>query len=89
MECEGALNDISKRKLVKILTQRWKAHVMFPRNQIGKDVESCAKQLWTCRWMRCGFLEAQGSCGGTLIVGDSRNWDGTNGYGNYSVSYRF
>lgn len=57
--------------------QRWKADgYYFQETKLEKDVELCAKQLWSCTWMRCGFLEAQGSSGDILIMWDSRNWAG-------------
>ncbi|KAG5609575.1 hypothetical protein H5410_020856 [Solanum commersonii] len=49
-----------------------------------------AKQLWDCRWFKCGYLEAQGACGGIVILWDSRVWKGELvTKGTYSISYKF
>jgi len=85
------LNDQNKRIMVKSLMQKWKADVYcFQETKISKEVEAMAKQLWSCRWMKCGYLEAEGSCGGVLMMWDSRIWRGTLvEAGQFSITYEF
>lgn len=47
--------------------------IAFKRQKINKDVDKIAKQLCASRWMRCGYIEADGS-GGILIMWDLRIW---------------
>lgn len=71
------LNRISKRILVKSCIQKWRADVYcFQETKLEKDVEFFAKQLWGSKWMRCGYLEAEGSRGGIIMLWDSRLWTG-------------
>lgn len=59
------LNDQKKRTMVKSLMQKWKGDVYwFQETKISKDVEVMAKQLWSCQWMKCGYLEVEGTWGG-------------------------
>jgi len=85
------LNDQNKRIMVKSLMQKWKADVYcFQETKISKEVEAMAKQLWSCRWMKCGYLEAEGSCGGVLMMWDNRSWRGTLvEAGQFSITYEF
>ncbi|KAG5595414.1 hypothetical protein H5410_036646 [Solanum commersonii] len=42
------------------------------------------------KWMKCGYMEAEGSKGGILIMWDSRNWRGTQvEMGQHSIIYEF
>jgi len=85
------LNDQNKRIMVKSLMQKWKADVYcFQETKISKEVEAMAKQLWSCRWMKCGYLKAEGSCGGVLMMWDNRIWRGTLvEAGQFSITYEF
>jgi len=85
------LNNQNKRTMVKSLMKKWKADVYcLQETKISKDLEAMAKQLWSCRWMKCGYLEAEGSCGGILLLWDSRIWSGTLvETGQYSITYEF
>jgi len=85
------LNSTSSRNLVKCSLQKWKADVYcFQETKVSKDVEGIAKQLWSCRWMRCGYIEANGSSGGILVMWDSRIWVGTMmEIGQHSITYKF
>ncbi|KAH0746886.1 hypothetical protein KY285_008543 [Solanum tuberosum] len=71
--------------------EKWKVDVVcLQETQLNKGIEEIAKQLWACRWMRCGYIEADGSNGGILIMWDSRTWAGTKvEEGNYSITYKF
>ncbi|KAG5624619.1 hypothetical protein H5410_009837 [Solanum commersonii] len=72
---KSSLNEENKRTIVKSLMKKWKADVYcLQETKISKDLEAMAKQLWSCRWMKCGYLEAEGSCGGILLLWDSRIW---------------
>ncbi|KAF3633981.1 putative peptidyl-prolyl cis-trans isomerase CYP20-2, chloroplastic-like [Capsicum annuum] len=44
--------------------------------KVNNDMEGIAKQLWSCRWMWCYYIEADGSSGGILIMWDCRIWVG-------------
>ncbi|KAH0722802.1 hypothetical protein KY290_005454 [Solanum tuberosum] len=58
--------------------------------KISKDVNRIAKQLWASRWMRYGYIEADGSIGGVLIMWDSRIWVGSSvEEGKFSITYKF
>lgn len=58
--------------MVKRLMQKWTADVYcFQETKISKDVEVMAKQLWSCRWMKCGYLEAEGTCLGGGVPYDA------------------
>ncbi|KAG5575495.1 hypothetical protein H5410_055629 [Solanum commersonii] len=85
------LNNQNKRTMVKSLMKKWKADAYcLQETKISKDLEAMAKQLWSCRWMKCGYLEAEGSCGGILLLWDSRIWSGTLvETGQYSITYEF
>lgn len=72
------INRISSRNLVKSSLQTWKADVYcLQETKVNKDVEGIAKQFWVYRWMRCGYIEADRSSGGILIMGDCRMWVGS------------
>ncbi|KAH0716800.1 hypothetical protein KY290_013061 [Solanum tuberosum] len=77
--------------MVKSLMRKWKANVYcFQETKISKEVEAMAKQLWSCRWMKCGYLKAEGSCGGVLMMWDNRSWRGTLvEAGQFSITYKF
>lgn len=85
------LNRAPKRNLVKSLIHKWKADVYcLQETKLDEDVELYAKQLWECRWMRCGFREAEGSKGGIIMLWDSRVWTGNLiAKGSYSIFYNF
>ncbi|KAH0722003.1 hypothetical protein KY289_005047 [Solanum tuberosum] len=58
--------------------------------KISKDVDRIAKQLWASRWMRCGYIEADGSSGRVLVMWDSRIWVGSSvEEGKFSITYKF
>ncbi|WMV32614.1 hypothetical protein MTR67_025999 [Solanum verrucosum] len=62
----------------------------FQETKVNKGVENIVKQLWSSRWMRCGYIEADGSRGGILIMWDCRIWTGSMvEIGQYSITYRF
>ncbi|KAG5570567.1 hypothetical protein H5410_060333 [Solanum commersonii] len=85
------INKISARNLVKSSFLKWRADVYcLQETKINKDVEGIAKQLWSSRWMKCGYSEADGSSGGILIMWDSRVWMGSCvEEGKYSITYKF
>jgi len=85
------INNSSTRNIVKSALLKWKADVYcFQETKISREVESIAKQLWASRWMRCGYLEADGSKGGILIMWDCRIWKGSLvETGQFSITYRF
>ncbi|KAG5596280.1 hypothetical protein H5410_037512 [Solanum commersonii] len=85
------INKISTRNLVKSSLLKWRADVYcFQETKISKDVDRIAKQLWASRWMRCGYIEADGSSGGVLIMWDSRIWVGSSvEEGKFSITYKF
>ncbi|XP_049345444.1 uncharacterized protein LOC125809948 [Solanum verrucosum] len=85
------INKISARNLVKSSLLKWRADVYcLQETKIRKDVEGIAKQLWSSRWMKCGYAEADGSSGGILIMWDSRVWTGSCvEEGKYSITYKF
>ncbi|WMV50549.1 hypothetical protein MTR67_043934 [Solanum verrucosum] len=58
--------------------------------KVNKGVERVAFQLWPSRWMRCGFMVADGSKGGILLMWDNRVWKGSKvEEGNFSITYKF
>lgn len=42
---------------------------MLQATKISKEVEVMAKQLWSSRWMKCAYLEAEGLWRGSYDVG--------------------
>lgn len=58
------LNSISNKNIVKTCLQKWKVDVVcLQETKLNKGIEEIAKQLWACRWMRCGYIEADVSKG--------------------------
>lgn len=44
---------------------KWRVDVYcFQETKVSKDAEVIAKQLWSGRWMRCEYIEADGSSRG-------------------------
>jgi len=85
------INRHNSKVLIKSLFQKWKADIYcLQETKVHTGVEDLAKQLWSCRWMKCGYMEAEGSKGGILIMWDSRNWRGTQvEMGQHSITYEF
>jgi len=85
------LNNEASKNLVKTSLQKWKADVIcLQETKVNKGVERVAFQLWPSRWMRCGFMVADGSKGGILLMWDSRVWKGSKvEEGNFSITYKF
>jgi len=85
------LNNEASKNLVKTCLQKWKADVIcLQETKVNKGVERVAFQLWPSRWMRCGFMVADGSKGGILLMWDSRVWKGSKvEEGNFSITYKF
>lgn len=49
-----------------------------------------AFNLWSSRWIRYGYKEADGSKGGLLLMWDTRVWKGTKvEEGSYLITYKF
>lgn len=68
------INRVSSRNLVKYSLLKWRDdYYCFQETKINKDVDKIAKQLCASRWMRCGYIKADGS-GGILIMWDLRIW---------------
>ncbi|KAH0707307.1 hypothetical protein KY290_010453 [Solanum tuberosum] len=60
------------------------------RGRETKVNKGIAYQLWSCRWVKLGFIEADGSKGELLLMWDSRVWTGTKvEEGTYSITYKF
>lgn len=63
------LNNNTNKNLVKTCLQKWKADVVcLQETKVNKGIEGIAYQLWSCRWMKLGFIEADGSKGGILLM---------------------
>lgn len=63
-------NMISTRSMLKRSLCRWRVDIcLFQQTKINKDVDKIAKQLWTSRLMRFGYIEADGSSGGLDYMG--------------------
>lgn len=85
------LNNQNSRVLIRNLLHKWRADVYcLQETKINNNIEEIAKQLGSCRWMRCGYLEADGSKGGILIMWDSKVWSGVQiEVSQHSVTYEF
>ncbi|KAG5569758.1 hypothetical protein H5410_059524 [Solanum commersonii] len=93
MEKKGANSAVSTprhRGIGKNELKNLQSDLNEEETKINKDVEGIAKQLWSSRWMKCGYSEADGSSGGILIMWDSRVWMGSCvEEGKYSITYKF
>lgn len=66
---------MSIRNIVKSALLKWKVEFYcFQETKVSKGVENIAKKLWPSRWMRYGYIEADRSRGGILIMWDCRIW---------------
>lgn len=56
---------------------KWKFDIYyFQETKLENEIELMAKRLWDCKWLKCGYLEAQRACGAIVILWDSRVWRG-------------
>ncbi|KAG5607522.1 hypothetical protein H5410_029014 [Solanum commersonii] len=75
-ETEG-LNYGKKRCMIRNMLRIWKADVVyFQETKREGEIANIIKEIWGSRWADYVQLEASGTTGGILIMGDKRIWEG-------------